>query len=92
MRPAGEIRQALLSAAEAYPQGATWRQLGQAACVGFEAARITCDNLARAGELAVLGTLQVPGCPRPMRRYAPKGARGGWVTAGLGDVIAGWRR
>lgn len=46
MRPRGEIRAALASAAEAYarahvdehgrPCGLTWRQLARLACVGFD--------------------------------------------------------
>ena len=53
-RPAGEIRQALRTAAEALAElqgGCAWRDAAQTACVGFAAARQTMENMERAGEL-----------------------------------------
>lgn len=95
MRPRGEIRQAIGGAAKALAdeQGsATWRELAQRACVGFDAARRTVENMARGGELEVAGSVRVEGSRRPMARYAP---RTNWATAttgGLGDVMRAWGR
>jgi hypothetical protein len=93
MRPRGEIRQALASAAEQLHEqqgGATWRELGAAACVGFAVAKQYAKDMANAGELEIVGTRHVPGSCRPMRVYAPR--RRSWVMNGatLGDVLSGW--
>lgn len=93
-RPRGEIRQALLQAAEriAGDQGeVTWREAAAASQVGWAAAKQTFKDMARAGELVAVGEKRVPGICRPMRTFRPQ-RRGGWVTGGvsLGDVLAGW--
>lgn len=71
MRPAGEIRMALSAAAAEFgASGATWRDLAAAACVGFDAAQVTTDNMVRAGDLVVVGRVTRPGACRPMRLLA----------------------
>lgn len=98
MRPRGEIRQALGSAAQALAAeagGGTWRDLGRAACVGWTAARETVKNMASAGELVPVGTVRVKGARRPMVRYAPAGAQAGsWVSpdaaGALDAALRGW--
>lgn len=71
MRAAGEIRQALAMAALAFgAQGATWRQLAEAAQVGFDMARMTVENMVRAGQLVVVGPAPREGGGRPMNRCA----------------------
>lgn len=75
MRPPGEVRQAMLQAALTLTRdglgGATFKQMAVCAKVGFSAARLTADNLARAGQLVVIGLHRVEGVNRPMRLYAP---------------------
>lgn len=71
-RPRGEVRQALANAAHVVgPDGATWRALAQRACVGFEVARATVENMVAAGELIAVGQAREPGVSRPMNRYVP---------------------
>lgn len=70
MRPRGEIRQALSDVAHEVGRG-TWRTYAARACVGFSAAKQTVRDMARAGELEVVGTQAVPGVCRPMLVYAP---------------------
>ena len=103
-RPRGEIRTALAGAAQALHAEhgpATWRDMAVAAQVGFDAARRTVQNMARAGELRRVDTVPVLGARRPMVRYAPGH---NWVTnwAGSGSnnaparsidsVLQGWLR
>ena len=72
MRPRGEVRIALGSAAASLgPAGGTWRELAAAASVGFDVAAQTARNMARSGELRVIDVVRVPGVGRPMVRYAP---------------------
>jgi len=106
MRPAGDIRQALRQAAERLAQqqdGVTWRELAEAAQVGYTAARATVDNMARAGELPVIGQAKRAHSRRWMTLYgAPQpgstGRPGGWThgaTSGLDALqvaVQGWRR
>jgi len=71
MRPAGEIREALARAAESFgADGATWRQLAAAAMVGYDLARMTVENMVRAGQLVVVGTAPRDGGGRPLNRCA----------------------
>lgn len=71
MKSRGEIRLALAEAALSFgARGATWRQLAEAAQVGWDAARMTVENMVRAGQLVVVGTATVPGVCRPMNRCA----------------------
>ena len=103
-RPRGEIRTALAGAAQALHAdcgGATWRQLAVRACVWYDKARATVQDMRRSGELAPVGTVPVPGARRPMVLYAPGH---NWVTnwAGSGSnnaparsidsVLQGWLR
>ncbi len=98
-RPQGEIRRALLDAskriAETQP-GATWREAAVAACVGLAVAKQTHRNMVRAGELRPVGEVRTKHNNRPMVRYAPASADGGFATATTGfgpitDVMRTWR-
>lgn len=74
MRPRGEIRSALsMAALELHVErgGGTWRDMAARACVGFDAARRTVENMARSGELIPASTRRVEGIRRPMVVYAP---------------------
>lgn len=76
MRPRGEIRQVLASAARrlAEEHGAfTWRDVAEAAQVGYCAARLTVLNMARAGELEPVGSAKRAHSRRWMTLYAPAG-------------------
>lgn len=71
MSAAGEIRQAIARAAATFgADGATWRQLAVAAQVGFDIARMTVENMVRAGQLVVVGTAPRDGGGRPLNRCA----------------------
>ena len=75
MRPAGDVRAALLVACvelSATGQGATLRELAQRACVGLESARKTIDNMARAGQLCIAGQRHVAYRNRPVAEYKVK--------------------
>lgn len=72
MRPAGEVRIALLNAAKAAcgsGQGATMRELASRACVGQKAARETIKNMVRAGVLLPVGERRVQYRNRPVLIY-----------------------
>ena len=72
MRPAGDVRTALLIACmelSASGHGATLRELAQRACVGLDSARRTVDNMARAGQLCVSGSRCVSYRNRPVAEY-----------------------
>lgn len=73
MRPAGDIRAALLRACiELSPsgqQGATLRELAHRACVGLESARRTVANMTRAGQLCIAGRRCVSYRNRPVAEY-----------------------
>jgi hypothetical protein len=73
MRPRGEIRQALTSAAlhlVAERGCFTGRDVAHAAQVAMEKARLTLKDMVRAGELVVVGETTLPGICRPMNVYA----------------------
>lgn len=93
MRPRGEVRGALASAAgelvQVIGRGVTWRELAQHTQVGWECAKRTADNMAAAGELAVVGTVRVEGSNRPMRAYAPPAATAP-VDDALAEILVGW--
>ena len=74
MRPAGGVRQALMQAAAAYPNGATLRELAGKACVGLLSARRTVDNMHRAGLLVPVGERAVAYRNRPVAVYKPASA------------------
>lgn len=97
MRPAGEIREALLTAARELltpDQGPTLQELADRAQVGREAARRTVDNMKRHGHLRVVRTRRVAYRNRPVNEYAPvqtsSQATEGFVD--LGEALAGWVR
>lgn len=100
MRPAGEIRQALLSAASLHytsaGHGATLKELAHRACVGMADARICASNLKRAGALAIVGERRVEYRNRPVAEYAPAEALQDasssqpWVD--LNQCMADWVR
>jgi hypothetical protein len=96
MRPRGEIRQAISDAAYTLKEqgGGTFRDLAQLACVGYQAAEATAKNMARAGELAVVGKVRVPNVRRPMNKYAPAEQGENWITGAtsLSRVMQGWNR
>jgi hypothetical protein len=93
MRPRGEIRAVLSSALAELPSlGFTWRDAAVHTGVGFAAARVTLENMARAGEVVRAGTLPVPGAARPMVRYRspqPQSAAAAG-PAGLEHVLRSW--
>lgn len=73
MRPRGEIRQALAGAVRDLVSGGRpsvcFRDAAAVAQVGYDAARSTMREMARAGELTVLGTTRVEGVSRPVLAY-----------------------
>jgi len=74
MRPAGEIRQALLNAALELvtPERApTVAELAAHSQVGFDAALHTVRNMRRAGHLAIVRERRVDYRNRPVCEYAP---------------------
>lgn len=99
MRPRGEVRQVLASAVTelaAVPgpdgrRGCTWRDVAARACVGWDAARKTLENMASAGEVTRIGTRPVPGSRRPMTLYAPAGAVVATQAAAAVELQAVWR-
>lgn len=92
MRPRGEIRQAVASAAGqlvAQRGSFTGRDVAQAAQVAFEKARLTLKDMVRAGELVVVGDTTVPGVCRPLNVYTqPKPASA--PGADLFRVVHSW--
>ena len=74
MRPAGEIRQALWSAAcelATTSHAPTYRELAAHAQVGLDSARHTLDNMRRSGELQVARLRRVDYRNRPVAEYVP---------------------
>lgn len=75
MRPRGEIRAALSTAAQALAKearaGFTYMDLAVHGRVGYDAARSATKDMVKAGELRPVGTRQVPGKKRPLRTYVP---------------------
>jgi hypothetical protein len=99
MRPRGEIRQALAQAATELARdrdGATWRDLAERACVGYLVARRTVENMARAGELQLVGHEKRAHSRRWVALYAPQQhanfATAATAVEGLAGVIRSWRR
>lgn len=94
MRPAGEVRLALLNACSqlATPErGATLRELAVRACVGFDAARSTVRDMKRAGQIRQARERRVDYRNRPVAEYEPAmpsvGAAG---FVDLGSVLRAW--
>lgn len=74
MRPPGEIRQALLSAAcelATTSHAPTLRELAAHAQVGLDSARHTVKNMTRAGDLRPHGHRRVGYRNRPVAEYVP---------------------
>jgi len=96
MRPAGEVRQALLDAALALTtpdRSPTLLELAAKSQVGFLAARRTVDNMRRAGVLAVVRTRRVEYRNRPVAEYAPRAKLEdlGVQCCALRDMFATWQ-
>ena len=94
MRPAGEVRQALLNACTqlATPdRGPTLREMAAVACVGMQAARRTVENMSRAGQLHRVRGRKVEYRNRPVAEYVPAAVQGeddGFVD--LAQVLRVW--
>lgn len=101
MRPAGEVRGALLTAAHALIQalpdgrhGVTVRELAASANVGYIAALETIRNMKRAGDLEIAGELEVPYRNRPVAEYVPADRSRPSQGAGyvdLGQMLTVWK-
>lgn len=78
MRPAGEIRQALMRALCEHGPG-TARVLAGRACTGFEPTRRTLGNMVRDAAAQVPAMARVPGVKRPVPVYALPGQH--WAAA-----------
>jgi hypothetical protein len=103
MRPAGEVRQALLQAAgdlvyveDGRPRGPTLQELAARAQVGAKAALTTVKNMTRSGALRPIGERKVPYRNRPVAEYAPalelEGCAEGPGFVDLGRLLAVWAR
>lgn len=93
MRPAGDIRHALLKAArDLQSQGhrPTLRELAHHAQVGVSAATVTVKNLRRAGLLAVAGQRRVEYRNRPVAEYAPAEQAAAAAFVDLAAVFRTW--
>lgn len=108
MRPAGEVRQALLDAAlqlvppavrqDPHAPRPTMREIAYRACVGVDVARRTVENMSRAGQLRQVRTRQVDYTNKPVAEYEPVSApldpdcRQGAGWVDLGRIVGGWAR
>ena len=99
MRPAGEVRLALLSAAceLAVPgvRGPTLQEMAHRACVGYDAAMHTVKNLTRAGQLTIARQRKVDYRNKPVAEYEPKTAEAEDSSPGfvdLGSLMTVWNR
>jgi hypothetical protein len=102
MRPAGEIRQALIQAAHdvvaelGMPnRGATLAELADRSCVGRDAARRCIDNMRRSGALKIVAERRVDYRNRPVAEYVPASDDAPFVDLGwvdLGQCMADWVR
>lgn len=94
MRPAGEVRQALLNACTqlATPdRGPTLREMAAVACVGLQAARRTVENMSRAGQLHRVRDRKVEYRNRPVAEYVPADmAQEGAGYVDLAQVLRVW--
>lgn len=99
MRPAGEVRMALLHACRelATPErGATLREIAARACVGLDAATYTVKHMSRGGkQLRIVRERRVDYRNRPVAEYEPVRADvaqaaddAGFVD--LGSVLRVW--
>ncbi|WOI43768.1 hypothetical protein [Acidovorax sp. BLS4] len=95
MRPAGEVRLALLQACAALAtpeRGATLQEMARHACVGLDAARRTVGNMSRAGQLSIARPRRVEYRNRPVAEYVPAQAAPAPCDAGAGlaRVLTTW--
>lgn len=102
MRPAGEVRLALIQAAAEVVReigqpgrGATLAEMCARAQVGRDCARALVPKIKQAGALQIVGTRRVDYRNRPVSEYAPKVEEShqiqqGWVD--LGQCMADWVR
>lgn len=92
-RPACEIRSTLV---ETFRQlalergGATWRDAANAACIGFRAAKVTTENLVRAGQLVPVADVRVPGARQPMKLYRPNAVGSPAAIASEAAAAGAW--
>lgn len=91
MRPAGEVRRALLDAcselaseAQAPEHGPTLREIAHRACVGLGAAQDTVKNMVRAGVMHRVNSRRVAYRNRPVAEYRP----GAMATAANDSLAA----
>lgn len=93
MRPAGEIRQALMSAVtELYtPERApTLAEIANHSKVGTDAARRTIGNMTRHGALRIVRERRVHYRNRPVAEYAPAEVIAGAGYVDLASVFSAW--
>lgn len=95
MRPAGEVRLALLRASAELAtndRGPTLRELAQHSQVGLKAARQTVSHMCRAGVLEIARTRKVPYRNRPVAEYCPppSAAKPGRQCLPLRDLLRSW--
>lgn len=104
MRPAGEVRLALIQAAQDIVReigqpgrGPTLKEIYTRAQVGSDCARNLVPKIKKAGDLRIVGTRRVDYRNRPVSEYAPAAAvqesddiQQGWVD--LGNCMADWVR
>lgn len=95
MRPAGEVRQALLQACQALAtpdRGATLQELAARACVGLDAAATTVKNMRRAKVLGVPRMRSVAYRNKPVAEYVPLQLMpaANDPVAGLAHVLTAW--
>ena len=95
-RPAGEIRQAMWGAAlqlHAERGSFTHAQLAERALVGYDVARVTCKNMAAAGELVRVGRDKPAGARVWMTLFEPAdpaAQAGTQCGADLAAVVRAW--
>lgn len=107
MRPAGDVRQALIQAAREVVaelgqqdsaggrRGATLAELAARACVGRDAAHTHVPKLKSRGHLQIVGERRVDYRNRPVAEYAPVDVDAPLVEQGwvdLGKCMADWVR
>lgn len=94
MRPAGEVRLALLQACRDLQQpgrGPTLREMAHHARVGIKAAKETVRNMRRDGVLVAPRTRRVDYRNRPVNEYAPAQSVARCTpVVGLARVMTAW--
>uniref|UniRef100_A0A1A7GDW7 GntR family transcriptional regulator n=1 Tax=biofilter metagenome TaxID=1070537 RepID=A0A1A7GDW7_9ZZZZ len=93
MRPAGEIRQALLDAARTLVTAdwaPTQRELAEHAGVSYDAARGTVRDMVRAKALRVVRTRRVAYRNKPVAEYVPVDKGAAIERVELDSVMQSW--